>query len=186
MDTIAAAGDKLWKELVGNSSILKVSSVQLAFTGIDVAEAGQRSIEGFLKPISSSSSKESGEARVIIDIEQATQAESAINTAGSSDSRNLGNDEPQVNSISYACPRCGKTFELPTVHQSGEGDDQDIHDQLARAKLEHDDYHFAQDLAKQSSLPAPKSSSNNPTLRTTKKRKAESPATKGIEKFFRK
>lgn len=42
-------GDKLWKELVGSASIMKVTSVQLAFTGIEVSEAGQQSIEGFFK-----------------------------------------------------------------------------------------------------------------------------------------
>src|ERR1700735_4339343 len=57
VDSIASAGDKLWKDLVGNSTTLNVTNVQLAFTGIDVAEAGQRSIEGFLKPASAKRSR---------------------------------------------------------------------------------------------------------------------------------
>lgn len=49
VDTIASAGDKLWKELVGTNLVMNVTNVQLAFTGIETAETGQRSIEGFLK-----------------------------------------------------------------------------------------------------------------------------------------
>ncbi|EEB96727.1 hypothetical protein MPER_04090 [Moniliophthora perniciosa FA553] len=42
------AGSKLWKELVGNDSgPMKITNVQLAFTGIEVAEGGQQSIDGF-------------------------------------------------------------------------------------------------------------------------------------------
>ncbi|KAF8907348.1 hypothetical protein CPB84DRAFT_1675032 [Gymnopilus junonius] len=185
VDTIASAGDKLWKELVGNSMTLNVSSVQLAFTGIDVAEAGQKSIEGFLKPVSSSSVKETREPRDIFDIDQVAQPGSATNAVGDGSPQNLGNDKSQVVSLSYVCARCGKTFELPTVHHTGAGDYQDIHDQLTRAKLEHDDFHFARDLANEGSHRPLSSISSKPTPKSSKKRKA-SPATRGIEKFFRK
>jgi len=49
VDFIAAAGNKLWKELIGTEVVMKVTNVSLSFTGIEEAEAGQKSIEGFLK-----------------------------------------------------------------------------------------------------------------------------------------
>ncbi len=53
VDTIASAGNKLWKELIGNQTMLNVTNVHLAFTGIEFAETGQQTIKGFLKPSSS-------------------------------------------------------------------------------------------------------------------------------------
>jgi DNA polymerase eta len=52
VDLIASAGDRLWKDLVGaeeDSNTLKISSLQLAFSGLGAAEKGQKTIEGFLK-----------------------------------------------------------------------------------------------------------------------------------------
>ncbi|KAK7024244.1 N-acetyltransferase eso1 [Paramarasmius palmivorus] len=48
VDLIATAGNKLWKDLVGKDpGPTKVTNVELAFTGIEVAEEGQQSIDGF-------------------------------------------------------------------------------------------------------------------------------------------
>ena len=53
VDAIAHAGDKLWKELLGNGGpkapSLKITNVQLSFTGIESMETGQRQIEGFFQ-----------------------------------------------------------------------------------------------------------------------------------------
>ncbi|KAF8968026.1 DNA polymerase eta [Flammula alnicola] len=179
VDTIAVAADKLWKELVGNSTTLNVSTVQLAFTGIDVAEAGQRSIEGFLKPTSSKKRpRDSSEPYTDSQHGHPLGETETVSTGG--DLTVLNNNTTGVG-LSYACSRCGKTFQLRTAHQSI----QDQQGLLLKAKLEHDDFHFAQDLAKQDEPRSVISASKKPTAKATKKRKAP-PEPRGIEKFFRK
>ena len=52
VDVIASAGNKLWKELVASldpTIPMRITNVQLAFTGLENAEPGQSSIEGFFK-----------------------------------------------------------------------------------------------------------------------------------------
>lgn len=166
VDTIASAGDKLWKDLVGNSATLNVTSVQLAFTGINVAEAGQRSIESFLKPASTKRSRE--EANV------PTHNEAAASFHG---------DELDDQILPYTCSRCGKIFQHSSTNQSL--DDQET--ELAKAKMEHSDYHFAQDLTAEGpsrsvvSASKPATSNSKPS-----KRPKRSTDPKGIEKFFHK
>lgn len=170
VDTIAHAGEKLWKELVGNASTLNVTSVQLAFTGIDNTEAGQSTIEGFLKPTSSKKrARDSPEVNI----------ESHHGRAGS-DIAVLNNSSSE---LTYVCSRCGKKITAPTIEYSN-GNQDDI---LMKAKMEHDDFHFAQDLA-QGDKPRTiiaASSESKAKSKPTKKRKVP-PEPKGIEKFFRK
>ena len=169
MDTIAAAGDKLWKELVGSSATLNVTSVQLAFTGIDVAEAGQRSIEGFLKPASTKRQREEPDAPLHDEAGGSLQA----------DDPELPGDQ-KLHSLPspYTCPRCGKVFQ--DSNQSW--DDQET--ELTKAKMEHSDYHFAQDLAAEGP-PRSVISASKPNSKPSKRPKT-STEPKGIEKFFRK
>ncbi|KAF9561965.1 DNA/RNA polymerase [Agrocybe pediades] len=183
VDTIAVAGDKLWKELVGNSTTLNVSSVQLAFTGIDVAEAGQRSIEGFLKPVSSSSKKRSREPDGVND---KTDKPAVDGTAG--DIELLNDATSQAVGLSYVCSRCGKTIQVTAIDDQSSSTstgDHSNHVRLAKARMEHDDFHFAQDLAKEGSSSSTITVSSKPTTKPSKKRKT-APEPKGIEKFFRK
>jgi DNA polymerase eta len=161
VDTIASIGDKLWKDLVGNSATLNVTALQLAFTGINVAEAGQRSIELFLKPDSTKRSREEANAP--------THNEAAVSLHGED--------------LDDRCSRCGKIFQHSSTNQSL--DDQET--ELAKAKMEHSDYHFAQDLTAEgpshSVLSSSKPAASN--LKPSKRpKRSEEP--KGIEKFFRK
>ena len=162
MDTIASIGDKLWKDLVGNSATLNVTALQLAFTGINVAEAGQRSIELFLKPDSTKRSREEANAPT-----EAYEAAASLH----------GDD------LDDRCSRCGKIFQHSSTNQSL--DDQET--ELAKAKMEHSDYHFAQDLTAEglsdSIISAPKPATSN--LKQSKRPK-RSTEPKGIEIFFRK
>ena len=161
MDTIASTGDKLWKDLVGNSATLNVTSLQLAFTGINVTEAGQRSIELFLKPDSMKRSREEASAP--------THNEAATSLLG---------DDPLL--PDDRCPRCGKIFQHTSTNQSL--DDQEL--ELARVKMEHSDYHFAQDLTTEAPvISASKAATSNSKPSKRSKRSTEP---KGIEKFFRK
>ncbi|KAJ3557229.1 hypothetical protein NM688_g1585 [Phlebia brevispora] len=54
VDLIAAAGDRLWKELIGaetsRAAGMKITNVQLSFSGIESMETGQKRIEGFFSP----------------------------------------------------------------------------------------------------------------------------------------
>ena len=190
VDTIAAAGDKLWKDLVGTNSTMKVTNVQLAFTGIDVAEAGQQSIADFLRKPVSSSKKRSRDDTEAETISRGPTPNQAATTSGS-DGTARRDQLPDGLPVSYSCARCGKSFKLRLTDQTS-GDQEEL---LMKAKLEHDDYHFAQDLARESG-PArsaitaaskpPSKTKPKPKPPTAKKRKPAPPEPKGIEKFFRK
>ena len=161
VDTIAAAADKLWKELTGNAKNLNVTAVQLAFTGIETAEAGQQSIEGFFKP-------------------KATDQSPLKRQRPSSDGVNPEVDALQATTeISqssfpafFVCERCNKR-----IHVTGSTADHDEVDRataLAKLRTEHDDFHFAQNLAN--------SSDAGGQPKAQKRKKIAEP--KGIAKFF--
>ncbi len=91
VDVIAAAGDKLWKDLVGSATTMKVTSVQLAFTGIETAESGQQSIAGFL------------------------------GTKRPREEDNTDQEENDVTKkLFFVCSRCKKEVRLPTSSVSGD------------------------------------------------------------------
>lgn len=170
VDVIATAADKLWKELTGNMKDLDVTAVQLAFTGIETAETGQQSIEGFFKskaaprsPLKRTRSNGDGVPPEADLLQVMTEMPSSSSSS------------------SFVCERCSKVI---TVCKSGVGDDETVHAGIALAKLrmEHDDFHFAQDLASGAdaqALSRPRSLSGTP-----KRKKTTEP--KGIAKFFKK
>lgn len=168
VDTIALAGDKLWNELVGNSASLKVTNVQLAFTGIDATEIGQSSIENFLKPASSKKrSRESPEGN-------------EHNIQDGTDSKTKLIDDSLESS--YTCPRCGWATTFPNMAGLGDDDQQAI---VLKTRVEHEDLHFAQDLAQESEGRTIIAVSPRAKPKPAKRRKPQ-PEPKGIEKFFRK
>lgn len=211
VDVIAAAGDKLWKELVGSegsrSTPMKINHVQLAFSGIDSMETGQRRIEGFFQKPQSSGSK---------DTDRASGPLSFSNNNGNlalppSDSSNGGPVEqipppdetgiPQAeqHALSFVCERCGERIALPNNAPGGSGGDvgvldqtfqDEMHEVLRTLRLEHDDFHFAQDLAKQSDSgdrgvkrTAIRPSEAQPSGKRRKKAQGKS-KTEGIARFF--
>lgn len=149
VDVIASAGDKLWRELVGTNTTLNVSTIQLAFTGIDAVEQGQRSIEGFLKPTSASSPKKRPRDKdqdvspdLAADVNEINHnSDSALDTR-------THERQSKGHVLSWTCPRCGKTFHL--LENLPEVDDI-RQEALSTIRLEHEDFHFAEDLAKESS-----------------------------------
>ncbi|KAK0223092.1 hypothetical protein IW262DRAFT_1458102 [Armillaria fumosa] len=157
VDVIAAAGDKLWKDLVGNSTSMKVTSVQLAFTGIETAETGQQSIDGFFKSgPNSKRGRDDDSPRHVIEL-TADQWSAAAGQA-------------------FTCTRCNKDILFPKTASVSEEDQASL---LATIRMEHSDWHFAQDLAKD---PGNQSHVSLKEPAKKKKRRKESP--KGIEKFF--
>jgi DNA polymerase eta len=167
VDVIAAAADKLWKELTGNMKDLNVTSVQLAFTGIETAETGQQSIEGFFKP------KEAPRSLLKRTWSSSDEAPPKSHTL-----QVMAEMPGSVSSTSFACERCNKRI---TVCES-EVDDAEADHAVALAKLraEHDDFHFAQDLANDTDAQAP--SQRRSRSGPPKRKKTTEP--KGIAKFF--
>ncbi len=217
VDTIASYGDKLWKELVGTdnkrSTPMKITNVSLSFSGIDTMEAGQQIIEGFFKPhsthkgaVSSPESKANlkrkrGESTPPNVHELETNDSDANRTFGdqSEDSvpsapvEDVGTSSSSK--LSFICDRCGKRIALP----EGFGNEADLGDDImdetiTALRLEHDDFHFAQDLEKQGSRPRqvikPQDKKRKSSPRARKKKAQElrptEPEAKGIARFFTK
>jgi len=169
VDVIANAGNRLWKELVGNATNMKVSSVQLSFTGIDTAEAGQQTIEGFLQ--SKPTSKRPREP-------------SPQRHEGRAD--DISGERVGESTLTYSCPRCKRELKLKT--DAVETDE--IESLHAILKMEHDDWHFAQDLAREDASASSISGQQAPVGQSgqaskPKKRRKEKEKV-GIEKFFSK
>ncbi|KAG1781587.1 hypothetical protein EV702DRAFT_1071958 [Suillus placidus] len=163
VDVIATAADKLWKELTGDAKIVNITSVQLAFTGLEKAEMGQKSIEGFftardIQP-QTSLKRSREEDEPLVSLENTNLA-----LPKSSD----------VEAVSFKCTRCHKTIALREGQATG--DPNEVAQRLAMLRSEHGDFHFAQELANSNdgSVPVPRGSSP--------KRKKVEP--KGIAKFF--
>ncbi|KAG1866869.1 hypothetical protein F4604DRAFT_1777888 [Suillus subluteus] len=162
VDVIATAADKLWKELTGDAKTVNITSVQLAFTGLEKAEMGQKSIEGFFttRDVQQTSLKRSRE-----------EDEPLV----SPENTKLALPEfSYVEAVSFKCTRCRKTIVLR--EDQGTGGPNEVAQRLATLRSEHGDFHFAQDLANgnDGSVPVPRGSSS--------KRKKVEP--KGIAKFF--
>jgi DNA polymerase eta len=159
----------LWKELVGTSLVMNVTSVQLAFTGIEPAESGQRSIEGFLKAGQTTKRQR--------DDDDFPLGSFGDPSAEHKDELDTTIARGKKSSTSFTCTRCGKTIPLPFEL----ADVVDLYDEAIIAlRSEHNDFHFAQDLAKESSdvLVISGPSKGSPKK---KKRRGEP---QGIEKFF--
>ncbi|KAF8072017.1 DNA polymerase eta [Lyophyllum atratum] len=195
VDTIAAAGSKLWKELVGKELAMNVTNVQLAFTGVEGAEVGQRSIEGFLKS-GQPAKRQRGEDGDVEDVRRISIDGSLPDERNDISTTTINmvppaNQSPDAHGHSFVCSRCGKTITIPSPTTSSI----DGEEQLAALRLEHDDFHFARDLAKESAgglvisgpskgttisaKPISGASRGSPK----KKRRKEQPGS-GIEKFF--
>jgi len=160
VDLIASAGDKLWKELVGTensrSTPMKITNVQLSFSGIDSMEAGQQNIEGFFKPPSQSSDNREAKPpprnlkrkRDALHNDSPLLGGEAEITVGESRSTPLSPTPDEASSSSsFVCERCGKKITVPDA-LDGLSDDIKM-EALTAIKLEHNDFHFAQDLAKE-------------------------------------
>lgn len=173
VDTIVLIGNRLWKELVGNQEKLRVTSVNLGFTGIEFAESGQQTIEEFLKPSSSKKRLPDQELEIFPGAEIGEESDTKMG----------------AENVIYTCPRCGKSIYSPAQADVWEGGQDGIidPDYIAKVKLEHEDFHFAQDLAnegKPQSVISVSSKSPRVAPSTAKRRKPPSEPN-GIEKFFR-
>jgi DNA polymerase eta len=164
VDVVAAAGNKLWKELIGvdDSVPLKITHVSLSFTGIEGVESGLQGIDTFFK---------SGQKRSL-------EADPANDQAGTSErsSRNISKDLS-----SYVCGKCAFKSSLPPSATRSEAERDDA---LHKIYMEHTDFHLALDLSKVPSKPSPVRAESKPKSVGPKEKKRRKESPKGIEKFF--
>jgi len=186
VDNIAAAGDKLWKELVGTNLAMKVNYIHLGFTGLESSEVGQRSIEGFLKAGQMSKRPRDLGDNAIDDTELTSFDDDIIGVDQIQFPREGGVSAGHT--LSFTCTRCGKTIssDLPLLGVGTEG-------ALVALRQEHEDFHFAQDLAREQqpndSIAISGPSKAGPLKISPKKKKRrkdrkDPPSRGGIEQFF--
>ncbi|KAA1467336.1 DNA/RNA polymerase [Dentipellis sp. KUC8613] len=215
VDVIATAGDRLWKELMGDrKSPFKVTHVALVFTGLEAVENGQQSIDGFfqtragsVKPRSSGGGASPSKKRKTSASAASAGADRPLSAGGadrltpgpSGKPTVSGRDEDQ--STSFTCPRCRKHIQLPSAQlaaMAADGTDDRqrgrwLETELARLRMEHDDFHLAQDLSLsdghgtgQGGLRVQSAPSNSKPSSKQKKRKKTAKSPEGIAKFFTK
>ena len=200
MDVIAAAGDKLWKELIGSTDTktsvsLKITNVQLSFAGIEATAAGQKNIDGFFRTTE------------LVDGESSTHARPDLKRKRSSTPSLARQPKPPKlatdASTGFTCSRCGKHLALPEG-LLGPGIDEEVRDdgivalRLYVAYLafhkpfeltvirprEHDDFHIAQELSRSGGKRIT-ASDERPPIKVAKKRtKPKSQINGGIARFF--
>lgn len=161
VDVIASAGNKLWKELVGDATNVNVTNVQLAFTGIETTETGQQSIDAFFKTK---------------DVQRQPLKRSRDYNEELSRSESDGREKKERSWTSFVCDRCQIRFALRD-DQLDWSDDERAR-ALATLQQEHQDFHFARDL-ENGSLPQKTGSSSRPA---SKRGRGAEP--RGIAKFF--
>jgi DNA polymerase eta len=181
VDVIAAAGNRLWRDLIPNNATpMKVTSVQLGFTGLETAESGQRSLDGFL-----TSSLLAKRPRDYVHYDERHSPVGSVDTTGSDaeGSRAAERVQNYQSDTSFTCTRCGRRFSLPKSLLDVE-DTTLKAESLAAIRMEHDDFHFAFELAKESDSAEAGRTMDVTTKETRKKRQKEKDKSNGIEKFF--
>jgi len=182
VDVVSAAGDKLWKELVGpldstKPLSTKITHVSLSFHGVEAGEMDQRGIEGFLSKTPSSPSKRKRGADD--DDEEVGETVPTVSHGGSELT-------PIVDY--FICDRCKKRIGLPQELVAGsELDEEKRKEALGSLRAEHQDFHFAQDLSRMGSDDErPELRDANPTGKKKRKRRGERSEGEGIARFFNK
>ncbi|KAI0329300.1 DNA/RNA polymerase [Cubamyces sp. BRFM 1775] len=214
VDVIASFGDKLWKELVGpgGSMPFKITNVQLSFSGIGTMESGQRRIEGFLSSRPSSEAQSTSESGPASSKPPSTHKRKrspsdAVETRrtgdqpdDSSDAGDAKGNTARDERHSFLCEKCGERIWLGGSDAARDGgadgghllaaalDDAIREDALAALRLEHADFHFAQELAAAADGDVPKRVIRplDRPVPTVKKKKKQKTGDGGIAKFFSK
>ncbi|KAJ7183163.1 hypothetical protein C8R46DRAFT_1066110 [Mycena filopes] len=163
VEVVAAAADKLWKELADPTVPMKIIGISLGFTGVEGVEAGLKSIDTFFKPPSKRALADDLDGEYN-DMNQASSEPTQM--------RNISKDL-----TSFVCSRCGQRSALPRSATRTEVERQAA---LALMQMEHEDFHLALDLSKE--VPDNGGAAAKPKK---KKRRKESPPG-GIAKFFSK
>ncbi|KIY43793.1 DNA/RNA polymerase [Fistulina hepatica ATCC 64428] len=198
VDVIAKAADHLWADLVGGNKSLNVTIVSLGFTGITISEAGQQNIEGFFRG-TKRSREENGDANRSKLPRRGNNGSTGVSTSKAEGSESNGASDSNGPSgiLEYRCPRCGQSISASAAADAYDDDGHAI--ALAAMQREHEDFHFAQDLAREpdesrlrlklapSSRGESRPPPDRPASKNKKKRKKSSPPPtkrEGLEKFF--
>ncbi|KAK7032854.1 DNA polymerase eta [Favolaschia claudopus] len=171
VDVVAAAADKLWRELADPHAPMKIIGLGLAFTGVEGVEVGLKSIDTFFNTSLKPPSKRALEEDVL-------NTEPEVEAATERTTRNISKE-----SSSFVCSRCGQKLSLPPSATRTEAERQAA---LALIQMEHDDFHVALELSKVSDNAPSRQTMIGvaPKDKPRKKRRKESP--QGIAKFFTK
>ncbi|THH10886.1 hypothetical protein EW145_g1009 [Phellinidium pouzarii] len=213
VDFMTDEATKLWKEIVGKDVLwdgkkgMKVTNLSLSLTGISWTEEGQKGIKGFFhEPTASRRVVSEGIAgpSTPFNVRKQKRKRSLSSTPGVNDKEiityNVDDDEQGTSTAySFVCTRCRQTISLPArfKEQAAEietGSDLflDFEEMRQNAftniRVEHDDYHFAQDLAHRygtanAASPSKRSIAIPTSLRPAKKKKTQKEP-EGIAKFF--
>jgi DNA polymerase eta len=147
----------------------------LGFTGLESSEVGQRNIEGFLKTGETSKRPRDQDDNATDD-----------KLVSSDHADPSGDDDSMIDpTLSFTCIRCGKSIQL-AVPLSGVGTEE----ALTALRQEHDDFHFAQELAKEQQpsngllISGPSKAGPSKISPKKKKRRKDPPSRGGIEQFF--
>jgi DNA polymerase eta len=182
-DVVAAAGNKLWKEFFGTSDIsrqeVNVTHLSLTFGGIESGEANQRGIEGFLAHSSEIRSPQKGKLKRMV------EDDNDLDNVGRQFPSTSSDEETKGDAGSFKCKRCGKRVNLPESLTGPDIEDDIKREALNVLRVEHEDYHFAQDLSK---LPdnSQARSQGRSSIKPPKPKKPKTSEPKGIAKFFSK
>ncbi|KAG8970257.1 DNA-directed DNA polymerase eta rad30 [Tulasnella sp. 419] len=167
-ELISKPAEKLWKELIGTSTY-KVHNLALGFSGLGSLESGQQGIEGFF----------SNRQTVQGDSEQSkiNRGTGAKRKRDEDDGENqVAEDVDQGSSTSFICQRCKKNIALPTEDFERE----DGVRALDLLKMEHQDFHFAQDLSRE----VVAEDDEQPERRKVAKKRKKNGQPKGIAQYF--
>ena len=189
MDLIVGFADRLWKDLVGSgnkqdgSLPYSVTSIALGFSGVEPGEAGQQSIEGFFRPGTSTMRQSSPD----MDGNDTRRTHREKRQRKAEDGEDSSDDILEIEPASFVCPRCHKRIEVQLGDDGVEG----LERRRAKALMEHDDFHVAEDLSKMPDDGISVGSRGLRAVEREKKRKRESNARKdrdrsaeGITRFL--
>lgn len=149
--------------------MMKITNVQLSFTGIEMTEVGQKNIEGFFK---GDLGRDGNGRKRKLDRALTPSDGEAGSGEVVSDARDRRGLDDMGDLLSFLCERCHRRITLPSRWEPGDGhDEEERKRRLKSLQSEHADYHFAQDLTWS---PEPKK----------KKKREKEKEPEGIAKFF--
>ncbi len=180
---------KLWKILTKDkkekSATGRIHNIGISFGGLSVGEAGQKSIEGFLaapRQHRGKSPPDHSLRPLLHEAENPSKKRPRDQQATSESCEGI--DE---GASSFVCSRCSKRIALPP--RSGRYvDDHSLANAVESLKIEHEDFHFAQDLALDDNDPnashSGSKSTNNFVKPSSKKARKTIHSNEGIAKYF--
>ncbi len=204
VDTIAGFAERLWKDLVGANnkpgSLLpySITHVALGFSGVEPGETGQQSIEGFFRPGASTKPPSPvgqgeggslrGHKRRHVMVENSTGA--SVDPSG--DTSQIDREDKAV--MAFVCPRCHRRIDEPSTndgHSDDESGSEKRAEALDRLRVEHSDFHLAEDLSRVTGHDDGDVAGGSvgiravDKLKNTKTNRKQKPPDEGIAKFFK-